>query len=64
LEINIFGCSHKSTNLVVKKDHSEKVIDEHFTAITYHLSCSRCGKDIDIKYSKLVIDVEKYLTGK
>jgi len=49
---NPFKCNHPAEHLVVEKDATLEPVDELFDHITYHLTCTKCGKHHNIKYAK------------
>jgi hypothetical protein len=49
------ACKHSFGDLVVLKDSTAEYNDD-YKAVTHHLHCLRCGKDVDMKYVKYVDD--------
>ncbi len=60
---NLFSrkCKHPFAKLVVKKDLTINLIDNDFEHITYHLHCTHCDTNLDIKYARLIGGVDAFL---
>ena len=56
-----FKCKHPAESLGVHKAETRKQTDEDFDVVTYHLSCHKCGKVIEIKYAAMRGGVSAFL---
>ena len=62
-KLHQFFCGHKAKHLHARDGMTEapsKDFPEDFTTVTYHLYCTLCDKEINIKYAKLIGGVDAF----
>ena len=63
-KLHQFFCGHKAKHLHVRDGMTEapsKDYPRDFIDVNIKLYCTSCGKDVDIKYAKLIGGVDAFL---
>jgi hypothetical protein len=56
-----FGCKHSFDRLAVEKEHTTSVIDDDYTAVDYHLYCTKCHKVLVLKHAKCNFTIDEMI---
>jgi hypothetical protein len=57
----LFACKHPFAHLFVRGPEEVVSRDEDFETVVYKFTCSKCGKDLDTQYLRLLGGVEAFM---